>query len=356
MTHTREARVFEMEVAGIEALSATVRRIILRPRSDAMEYREGQFLSVLLPGGDARCYSMAGLRQDDGRIELHARLHPGGKFSTLVTRDLKPGGNLRVAGPFGDCVLKPETASSEVMVALAAGTGVAPLKAIIERMLLDEDDRPISLYWGGRTRDDLYLLDYFTGLQASRRNFRFIPVLAEPDPSWSGRKGFVHDAAVADIPSLSRATVYACGAPAMVDAARRLLIGQHGLSPTSFHADPFETPTPTALPSSSPVKEIIHILAAPATGPQTLVEGRIGATLQEALKSAGLPVHNVCGGKKSCGTCRVRLDPPVASQDRDELRLLASLDATHPGDRLACQVRLHAGLDRLGVRLPASPF
>ena len=181
-------------------------------------------------------------------------------------------------------------------------------------------------------------------------------MLAAPDGAWPGRRGFVQDAAAADFATLSDAVVYACGAPVMADAARRLFTERLGLPPDAFRADPFEpSGTLTTLPEP-PAAEVIRIYASTTDGSvQTALEGRVGETLLEALKAASLPVFSVCGGKKACGVCRVRLDPPAPSQDPDELRLLAFLDALHPGDRLACQLRLHPGLDGLTVRLPASP-
>jgi CDP-4-dehydro-6-deoxyglucose reductase len=227
---------------------------------------------------------------------------------------------------------------------------------MIERMVLDGDDRPVSLYWGGRDRADLYLLDHFIDLQRRTPNFRFIPVLAEPGEAWPGQRGFVQDAAAADFATLSDAVVYACGAPVMVDAARRLLTGQRSLPPGAFHADPFEPSDASGFPETPPASSVIRLYAVTEDGSlQTALDGRVGETLLEALKAAGLPVFSVCGGKKACGACRVRLDPPAPSWDRDEARLLTYLAALHPGDRLACQVRLHAGLDGLTVHLPASP-
>ncbi len=62
-------------------------------------------------------------------------------------------------------------------------------------------------------------------------NFRYVPVLSEPQPAdeWQGRTGFVHRAVIDDLPNLSAFQVYACGAPAMIDAARRDFVGQCGL-------------------------------------------------------------------------------------------------------------------------------
>lgn len=357
MTRIQEPGVFSYAIAGIEALSETVRRIVLRPTDGpAMAYREGQFLSVTLPDGDARCYSMATPSRNGGVIELHVRLQPGGRFSEWLTRELKTGDVLRVAGPFGDCVLDPSLPPRQSLVMLATGTGVAPLKAMIESLLDADDGRPIRLYWGGLSRADLYLLDHFHALETRWSGFRFIPALAAPDADWTGRRGFVQNAVAADFPTLKTAVVYACGAPVMVEAARRLLIGQRGLLEENFHADVFAPSARSSIPGPAPATDVIRLDVTPAGGVPAAIEARVGMTLLQALKAAGQPVFEICGGRKSCGTCRVGLDPLTPTEDRDELRLLASLGAARPGERLACQIRLDAGHDGLRVRLPALPF
>jgi CDP-4-dehydro-6-deoxyglucose reductase len=75
----------------------------------------------------------------------------------------------------------------------------------------------------------------------SMPNLRYVPVLSEPGPQdgWTGRTGFVHQAVMADLPDLSGHQVYACGAPVMVDSARRDFVAQCGLPEHEFHADSF---------------------------------------------------------------------------------------------------------------------
>lgn len=72
---------------------------------------------------------------------------------------------------------------------------------------------------------------------------RFVPVLSEPTPdcAWTGRTGFVHRAAMEDFPDMSGHQVYACGAPVVVDAARRDYVARCGLPEDEFFADAFLT-------------------------------------------------------------------------------------------------------------------
>lgn len=336
-------------VTGKDRLSPSVARLTLAPAEGrAMRYAEGQFLSVLLPGGQTRCYSMAGADAGDGRVELHVRVHPGGLFSDRTLSALEVGSPLRAAGPFGSCVWRPWDGPT---VMLGTGTGIAPLKAIVERLALDGHPAPVHLYWGVRDETELYLADHFLRLQSRLRAFRFIPVLAEGDAGFSHRRGFVQDAVAEDFPSLAGAQLYACGMPAMVEDARALLIAGRGLPADRFHADPFDPPEARPAVGAGTVKVTVRR----ATGEETGIEAAAGTTLLAALKDAGLPMLSVCGGKKACGTCRVRLAPdpafPLAPPDRDEARLLAALEEPTPFDRLACQVVLAPGLDGLSVTL-----
>ena len=97
------------------------------------------------------------------------------------------------------------------------------------------------LYWGARAKRDLYLPDLPGSWQQSSRNFTFIPVLSEPAPddAWPGRTGLVHQAVLDDFADLSGYQVYACGAPAMIDAARATSRRSAALPPDEFFADSF---------------------------------------------------------------------------------------------------------------------
>ena len=79
--------------------------------------------------------------------------------------------------------------------------------------------------------------------QAARRlpSLRYVPVLSEPKPEdgWSGRTGLVHQAVMADLPDLSGHQVYACGAPIMVESARKDFLARCGLPADEFYADSF---------------------------------------------------------------------------------------------------------------------
>jgi CDP-4-dehydro-6-deoxyglucose reductase, E3 len=219
--------------------------VVLRiqlPANVAMKYHAGQYVEFILRDGARRSYSMANAPHTLGEqpsIELHLRHMPGGKFTDHVFGALKEREILRLEGPFGSFFLRED--SDKPIVLLASGTGFAPIKAIIEHLQFTASTRPTVLYWGCRSRDDLYLHDWAEQAASALPNLRYVPVLSEPRPEdgWSGRTGFVHEALMADWPDLSRHQVYACGAPVMVDAARRDLVVRCGLPAEEFYADSF---------------------------------------------------------------------------------------------------------------------
>ena len=97
------------------------------------------------------------------------------------------------------------------------------------------------LYWGGRVKADLYLMNLANQWQQQYSNFKFIPVLSEPSPmdNWMGRTGLVHQAVMQDYPSLAHQQVYACGSPLMVKAAYQDFTSQNQLPKDAFFSDVF---------------------------------------------------------------------------------------------------------------------
>ena len=212
------------------------------PANVAFKYRAGQYLEFILRDGSRRSYSMANAPEQLGSppaIELHLRHMPGGKFTDQVFATMKEKDILRVEGPFGSFFLRED--SAKPIVLLASGTGLAPIKAIVEHLRAAAISRPATLYWGCRSQADLYQHDWALAAAAAMPNLRYLPVLSEarPEDAWQGRTGFVHQAVMADLPDLSGHEVYACGAPVMVEAAERDFVARCGLPAEAFYADSF---------------------------------------------------------------------------------------------------------------------
>ncbi len=212
------------------------------PANASFQYKAGQYVEFLLRDGKRRAYSMGNaphLKGDPPQMELHIRHMPGGLFTDALFSTVKEKDIMRVEGPYGSFWLREEV--RKPIVFLASGTGFAPIKALIEHMQLKQDDRPAVLYWGCRQKRDLYLHEWAEQAAASMPNLTYVPVLSEPaaEDNWRGRTGFVHEAVMADYSDLSGHEVYACGAPVMVDAARRDFSARCGLPEEAFYADSF---------------------------------------------------------------------------------------------------------------------
>ena len=231
-------------VNAISKPSADVAILKLQlPASERFQFLAGQYLEFLLKDGQRRAYSIANAPEQEGPLELHIRHLPGGLFTDFVfgakEPALKEKDILRFEGPLGSFFLRED--SKKPLIFLAAGTGFAPIKSIIEQMQAKKIQKPISLYWGGRRPSDLYMNDLCEAWAKDLPDFKYIPVISDalPEDAWSGRSGFVHHAVMADHPNLKNFQIYACGAPVMVNAARQDLTSQCHLPEEEFFSDSF---------------------------------------------------------------------------------------------------------------------
>jgi CDP-4-dehydro-6-deoxyglucose reductase len=218
------------------------------PANERLQYMAGQYLEFILKDGKRRSYSMASAPHADGPVELHIRHMPGGAFTDHVFNTMKERDILRFEAPLGTFFLREE--SDKPIVLLASGTGFAPLKAIVEHAVFKNITRPMTLYWGARRKKDLYMMELADQWAREIPNFKFVPVLSEPDAddAWTGRIGFVHRAVIEDLPDLSAYQVYACGAPVMVESAQRDFTQHHRLPEDEFYADSFTSAADLANP------------------------------------------------------------------------------------------------------------
>lgn len=226
-------------VTSLQKVSPDVMLIQLQlPANDSFQYKAGQYIEFLLRDGARRSYSMANAPQGNS-VELHIRHMPGGKFTDQVFGSMKEKEILRVEGPHGSFYLREESDKAIVMV--ASGTGFAPIKALLEQMESAGSTRPVALYWGGRRPADLYMDSWVKELQNRMPTLRYVPVVSDAldEDQWTGRVGYVHQAALEDFQDMREYQVYACGAPIVVESARHDFVAHAGLPPEEFYADAF---------------------------------------------------------------------------------------------------------------------
>ncbi|OFZ66826.1 MAG: CDP-6-deoxy-delta-3,4-glucoseen reductase [Betaproteobacteria bacterium RBG_16_56_24] len=231
-------RTLPCRVQKMQRLAPDVMALSLKlPANERLQFLAGQYIDILLKDQKPRSFSLANAPHDDEFLQLHIRNITGGAFTRHVFETMKERDILRFNGPLGTFFLRDD--STRPVIFVASGTGFAPIKAMIEHALHAGIKRPMHFYWGGRKLADLYMLD--KARQWERSGVKFTPVLSEAlvEDSWTGRMGFVHQAALDDYGDLAGHEVYACGAPAVVEAARRDFTTMRGLPNEAFFSDAF---------------------------------------------------------------------------------------------------------------------
>ena len=203
-----------------------------------LAFHAGQYINVILSDGARRSFSFASAPHAGSAIELHVRRVEGGRFTPGVFTTLSVGDSLRIEGPLGAFTLRED--SSKPILFVAGSTGFAPVKSMLEHAFHTGLTRQIVLYWGVRSRADLYLGELAEQWAREHANFRFVPVLSAQlaQDAWSGRTGLVHEIILADYPDLSAHQVYACGSVQMVQAAQPAFANR-GLSSDDCFSDAF---------------------------------------------------------------------------------------------------------------------
>jgi CDP-4-dehydro-6-deoxyglucose reductase/ferredoxin-NAD(P)+ reductase (naphthalene dioxygenase ferredoxin-specific) len=230
-------RVLSCKVVGLDDATHDIKRVRLEIVSGGpFDFSAGQYASVTFAGCQPRDYSMANV-PGDPVLEFHVRRTEGGATSAYVGERLTVGDAVRVEGPFGSSYLRE--AHRGPIIAVAGGSGMAPLKSIVERALARALPQHIYFYFGVRSERDLYLHDHFAALARKHENLHFTPVLSEATGGpW--RTGLVHEAVARDFDEFDGCKAYLAGPPVMVEAATKLF-ERRGMRRIDVHADAFYT-------------------------------------------------------------------------------------------------------------------
>ncbi|MFD2238498.1 NADH:ubiquinone reductase (Na(+)-transporting) subunit F [Aureimonas populi] len=216
------------------------------------EWRKLKLRSLVAQSDEpvSRAYSVASRPADVGKVVLNIRLAvpppavkdaaPGIVSSWLF--GLKAGDEVEIAGPYGHFGAQE---TGKEMVFIGGGVGMAPLRAMIfDQLERLGTRRPISFWYGARSRMELFYVEEFDALAAAHENFRWVPALSEParGDEWTGETGFVHDVAfrayLKDHPAPETCEYYLCGPPLMIEAVYAML-DECGVEPASIFNDDF---------------------------------------------------------------------------------------------------------------------
>lgn len=209
------------DVESIELMNHDVYRVFLRlpaTASLAVSYKAGQYLDLVL-GDKKASFSIASAPEAGRQLELHIRHMPESDSSNAVIDALKTRSQVTVELPNGDCWLDAEQlASDKTLVFVAASTGFAQMKSMIEHLLAQSPDRDMHLYWGARVAEDLYANALAESWASQYSNVHYTPVIDQAVDTWEGKTGLVTEAVLADFDDMTGLQVFASGSPGMVYA------------------------------------------------------------------------------------------------------------------------------------------
>ena len=201
------------------------------------DFSPGQYAQLIFDGLPSRDFSMASQPGQD-IVEFHIRLVPGGAVSPYITEILRVGHKVVLNGPHGTAYFRPSHTGP--IIAAAGGSGLAPIKSIIDSALAKGARQDIHLYFGVRDERDLYMEDYFEMISSEYTNFTFVPVLSEPSGITKRRTGYIAEALEQDFVDLDGFKIYLAGPPMMVETAVASVISM-GIHQHNIHADAFYT-------------------------------------------------------------------------------------------------------------------
>lgn len=231
----------EGEISAQRTLTHDILEVSVR-LDEPLEYTAGQYAELSVPGRSgprSYSFSLGSQRRQKDEATFFCRLVPGGDFTEWLFADNRVGTRFTLAGPFGNLWLRPD---STPVLCVAGGSGLAPIKALLEDAHDAGVDREFVFVFGARTERDLYCLAEAAALREFWQDrFTFLPVLSEEAPGSAAEmgRGLVTDV-IAGLPPefLSTCAVYACGPPPMVDAVERQLGALRG-EEAPFYADRF---------------------------------------------------------------------------------------------------------------------
>jgi propane monooxygenase reductase component len=232
---------YEARLSAIEKLTHDISRLEIEI-AQPLRFWAGQYVDVTIPGsGITRAFSMANPPRGGTTLEFIIKKYLDGAFSARLDGGLAPGDRLSVKGPYGTCFRREGHAGPLILI--GGGSGLSPLWSILQDQVESGEKRPVQLFYGARTRRDLFYLDRFAALETELADFRFIPALsnADAEEDWTGETGLIHEVVRrllgAEEPE-GEIDAYACGPPPMIDAVLPVL-QMAGVEPERIHFDKF---------------------------------------------------------------------------------------------------------------------
>jgi naphthalene 1,2-dioxygenase ferredoxin reductase component len=202
------------------------------------KFKAGQYAELYFDQCKEKHFSMAN-PPSTNELEFHIKTLDGGEVSDYVKNTLEIGETIKVKGPFGNAYLRD--GHKGPIIAVAGGTGLAPILSIIQASQDIKMKQPIQVYYGAQSEKDLYFVKQFEEMIQNNKNLSFFPVVMEPSKSKELRSGLVTDVVIENIKDFDGYKAYLAGPPKMVEAAEKIL-SSHGIRKVDMHSDAFYTP------------------------------------------------------------------------------------------------------------------
>uniref|UniRef100_Q31DY0 NAD(P)H-flavin reductase with NAD-binding domain n=1 Tax=Hydrogenovibrio crunogenus (strain DSM 25203 / XCL-2) TaxID=317025 RepID=Q31DY0_HYDCU len=221
-----------MSVEKTEKLTENTLLLLLRPSKEFV-YHGGQYVMLGLVPTDLKPFSIASASRTDGLIELHIRNQDNSQWMQDLFA-LNVGETVYIDGPNDQYELDPiDMLKSRRIILVAGGTGFAPMKALLDELLKQDESLSIEFYWGTRSEEDLYLNQSMQQLADAHPNIRYITSVSGDFAEHPDQRG-IHHKVLQDHSDLTQARVYLCGPWPMVESAKASFI-EAGLSPDAFN-------------------------------------------------------------------------------------------------------------------------
>ncbi|MEI8026453.1 MAG: iron-sulfur cluster-binding domain-containing protein [Pseudomonadota bacterium] len=261
-------------------------------------FKAGQFVSFQI-GNDPRTlrsYSISSSPETTRSLQVSVKALPGGVGSHWM-HSLKPGDKVLAFSPSGLFVDEEHPTSPKIYV--AGGIGITPFVSMLLGKATGRDLAEVALFYGMRTTKDMAFHDLLVFLSKRMPNFKYFPILSEPDPEWADDKGFITLAFInSKISFLPDHRFFFCGPPIMTDtivASLKTL----GISGDRIHTEKFVSPVTFD-------RSALQSRKLKLTWNGTKVDYQGTETILEGLEKANIS-HPFACRVGVCGSCKCKV-------------------------------------------------